>query len=275
MALSGSSIGWRLRNVQRNTIEGLWRRACAPPGSAERKGLPDRCDRTWFVQTFCGGEDDPSSRGEDPIWHLVTSFMQYDSVALCAAVPALRRAYFTPHAVAAADGTVHHVIGFSADNPNVSDSAGLVRFLRKGFTGGIVHSKQSKSHVIVCLQLRQDNLTDCRMLCLMLRALWDRDVIECMGIILTVDTSTAAAAAEHGDSEDGQHTDEQARDDDERPRNKTRDKIFSEDDADSLSKQVDYLRHTLLAVGMGHIHVQPALGIHLQSLGALASHMRC
>lgn len=91
-------------------LESLWRRACAPAGSAERAGLPVRCDSSWFVQTFCGGEkkatmslseksvrclrgdgDEDGGRGggggdggsaplaihrsgDDPIWDAVASF---------------------------------------------------------------------------------------------------------------------------------------------------------------------------------------------------------
>eukprot|EP00966_Prymnesium_polylepis_P006513 149317-Prymnesium_polylepis.1 len=71
LALSGSSIGWRLRNVQRESIEGLWARACATLDSDERKGLPARCDRAWFLKTFCGNKDAGNRSGSDPIWHLI------------------------------------------------------------------------------------------------------------------------------------------------------------------------------------------------------------
>lgn len=45
LAQTGSPIGWRLRKRQRDAIERLWRRACAPPGSPEREGLPERCNK--------------------------------------------------------------------------------------------------------------------------------------------------------------------------------------------------------------------------------------
>ena len=95
LALTGSSIGWRLRNSQRASIDQLWQRACSPD-PAVRKGLPPRCDRKWFINTFCGGEDDSSRCCADTAWDLVTGFMQYDTIALLAAVPAIREKYFAP-----------------------------------------------------------------------------------------------------------------------------------------------------------------------------------
>mmetsp|Transcript_8387 Transcript_8387/g.18791 ORF Transcript_8387/g.18791 Transcript_8387/m.18791 type:complete len:1311 (+) Transcript_8387:243-4175(+) len=95
LALTGSSIGWRLRNSQRASIDQLWRRACSLDPKV-RNGLPPRCDRKWFIGTFCGGDDDPSRCCADTAWDLVTGFMQYDTIALLAAIPAVREIYFDP-----------------------------------------------------------------------------------------------------------------------------------------------------------------------------------
>ena len=118
LALTGSSIGWRLRNSQRASIDQLWQRACSTD-KENRCGLPPRCDRKWFIgkfncrhnctlrmrshqaclaheDTFCGGEDDPSRCCSDTAWDLVTGFMQYDTLALLAAVPVVREKYFSP-----------------------------------------------------------------------------------------------------------------------------------------------------------------------------------
>jgi inosine-uridine nucleoside N-ribohydrolase len=95
LALTGSSIGWRLRNSQRCSIDQLWRRACSLDPEI-RQGLPLRCDRKWFINTFCGGVDDQSRCSADTAWDLVTGFMQYDTIALFAAVPAIREQFFDP-----------------------------------------------------------------------------------------------------------------------------------------------------------------------------------
>ena len=52
---TGSPIGDRLQKAQRKTINALFVRACAPEGSAVRAGLPARCTREWFCNTFCNG----------------------------------------------------------------------------------------------------------------------------------------------------------------------------------------------------------------------------
>eukprot|EP00956_Cyclotella_meneghiniana_P014770 scaffold22285_cov70-Cyclotella_meneghiniana.AAC.2 len=95
IALTGSSIGWRLRNSQRSSIDQLWRRACSDDPDV-RLGLPSRCNRKWFIDTFCGGDDDESRCSEDTAWDLVTGFMQYDTLALLAAIPGVREQYFDP-----------------------------------------------------------------------------------------------------------------------------------------------------------------------------------
>ena len=95
LAQTGGPIGWRLRNMQRATIESLWVRACAAGDAPERQGLPARCDKAWFLTTFCGGAGTERNAAE-PIWDLVTSFNMYDSLALLAAIPVLRHRFFMP-----------------------------------------------------------------------------------------------------------------------------------------------------------------------------------
>ena len=95
LAVTGSSIGRRLCDSQRSSIDQLWQRACSSDPEV-RKGLPLRCDRTWFINTFCGGVDDSSRCTAGSAWELVTGFMQYDTMALLAAIPVMREKYFTP-----------------------------------------------------------------------------------------------------------------------------------------------------------------------------------
>ena len=73
MAKTNHPIGKRLRDTQRESIEGLWKRATAPDGP-DRIGLPARCDKDWFCNTFCGGNGKTRSR-EESIWDLVLSFV--------------------------------------------------------------------------------------------------------------------------------------------------------------------------------------------------------
>ena len=73
MAATGHPIDKRLRDTQRASIEGLWKRACAPEGS-ERIGLPARCDKAWFCNTFCSGKGEERT-ADDSVWDLIVSFM--------------------------------------------------------------------------------------------------------------------------------------------------------------------------------------------------------
>ena len=73
LALTGSAIGSRLRNSQRSGFDQLWRRVSSNDPDV-RMGLPPRCDRVWFINTFCGGDDDSSCSCEDSLWDLVRGF---------------------------------------------------------------------------------------------------------------------------------------------------------------------------------------------------------
>ena len=84
MAATGSPIAKRLLHKQRSSIEELLKRANAE--GAERRGLPARCDKAWYVKTFLKGRG--LDRGADEsIWDLVQNFNMYDPMALLLAVP--------------------------------------------------------------------------------------------------------------------------------------------------------------------------------------------
>merc|ERR1712216_897214 len=70
-----NQIAQRLREAQRSSIEKLWQRAVATTPE-ERQGLPGRCDKAWFCQTFCQGAG-MDRKGTDTIWDLVSSFNMY------------------------------------------------------------------------------------------------------------------------------------------------------------------------------------------------------
>lgn len=74
MAATGHPIGKRLRDTQRESIEGLWKRACSE--GADRLGLPARCNKAWFISTFLNKSKKARARNaDDSIWDLVSSFM--------------------------------------------------------------------------------------------------------------------------------------------------------------------------------------------------------
>ena len=122
MASSGADIGEHLKDVQRTSIESLWRKANGPPSSAARGHLPARCDKDWFIGTFCASSSKAAMLdGNSPIWDHVTGFNMYDPLALLAATPAMRHLFhFVEHTVG---GTVHRVAGISAESPGVTVQA--------------------------------------------------------------------------------------------------------------------------------------------------------
>lgn len=213
LALTGSSIGFRLRSAQRDSIEQLWQRACAPDGSDAREGLPDRCDRSWFLDTFCSGSDGIDAKtghvrgGGDPVWDLVASFNQYDTIAILAAVPAMRAKFFEPLEckVAAtatnarhAEGTTHLVIGVTKDSTGVREEGkgALLQLLRQGYVDGLrANLRIAKEQLVVVTGPRQLE-HDIRLMCLTLRALYDLGKVTCLGVV--VDDSSSAAAGDTG-----------------------------------------------------------------------------
>ena len=53
MASHAGAIGIKLEDLERTVFELLYQRACEPDRN-KRGGLPPRCDKEWFVNTFCG-----------------------------------------------------------------------------------------------------------------------------------------------------------------------------------------------------------------------------
>jgi len=172
LALTGSAIGIRLCNSQKSGIDQLWQRASSDDPEV-RKGLPPRCDRKWFTETFCGGNDDPSRGSDDSLWDLVTGFMQYDTLALLAAIPAVREMYFDPivlpplitadmeggaigsNSIRDAKSVLgigkfgkgtRRLIGISAKEHNLKEPALLVSLLKTGYRQGILCNHHIQPH---------------------------------------------------------------------------------------------------------------------------------
>jgi inosine-uridine nucleoside N-ribohydrolase len=129
MAATGHPVGVRLLSAQKLAIEELFRRACLPAGDALRLGLPDRCNMSWFVNTFCGGEG-ADRKPEEGIWDFIKTFNLYDPATLVATIPNLREHFFAPFVVEV-HGVEHLVIGVSAKSHNVRLPGELASFMRK------------------------------------------------------------------------------------------------------------------------------------------------
>jgi len=123
---TGHAVGKRLRDNQKDSLDGLWHRVNLPADDPERGGLPPRCDRNWFLTTFCSaqGQEVPA---KESIWSKVTQLNLYDAVAMLAAAGTDSQ-LFAPTSVSV-KGTEHQVIGISKDNSGVADPSGVARRL--------------------------------------------------------------------------------------------------------------------------------------------------
>lgn len=184
LASNGSWIGCRLRNAQRASIENLWARAASPSGSESRHGLPDRCDRAWFLNTFCAGVDAPGRGPSDTIWDLIAGFMQYDTVATLASIPILRDRFFTPCNVPGLHGVVHKVIGRTEQDHNIKSTEALSKFLNLGFKSGLEYNHMRKTEFVLMLQPRWANEAENYVALVVMRALFELGIFDCAGIVL-------------------------------------------------------------------------------------------
>lgn len=141
MAATGHPVGIRLRDAQRQAIEHLWTRACAPAGSPERKGLPDDRNTAWFCKAFLGGQGEGRT-GKDSIWDLVQTFMLYDPMTLIAAVPNLRNLFFSPY-VHENKGTENLIIGLDAERHGVLDGPKLASYMHSIMVASLMSAMES------------------------------------------------------------------------------------------------------------------------------------
>lgn len=129
LAATGHPVGIKLRNSQQGSIESLWQRACLPADDEGRAKLPNRCDKDWFCNTFCGGKGKDRT-GADSIWDVIQSFNLYDPMTLIAAVPELRERFYDPTVVKVGE-TEHLVIGVCDAVSGVKDAEALAQYMLK------------------------------------------------------------------------------------------------------------------------------------------------
>jgi len=137
MQATGSPIALRLFDVQRKSIEELWKR-CNSTGEA-RRGLPPRCSKEWYMKTFLGGQGADRSL-DDSIWDLVVHFNMYDPMALILAVPPLAWIFFdnTSSRVKIDEDKVQmRVIGVGPDKPDIKRPDVLRGFMLENLREGV------------------------------------------------------------------------------------------------------------------------------------------
>jgi len=118
MASVGNPIGQRLKQYQEESLQHLWQRAVMPVDAPERLSLPARCDKKWFLKTFCADIQAETVPNSQDIWPFVKTFQLYDPMALLASVPSLRHRHFTPK-ICAVNGTQHFIFGVTAEEHGV------------------------------------------------------------------------------------------------------------------------------------------------------------
>lgn len=129
LAATGHPVGIKLRDSQQGSIEALWQKVCLPVGHEGRAKMPERLNRDWFCDTFCGGKGKDRT-GEDSIWDLIQSFNLYDPMTLIAAVPELRERFYDPTVVKVGE-TEHLIIGVSDAISGVKDADALAEYMLK------------------------------------------------------------------------------------------------------------------------------------------------
>ncbi len=137
MSTTASPIAARLFQVQRKSIEELWKRANAA-GEA-RRGLPARCDKAWYCKTFLKGAGHERS-GDDSIWDLVSQLQMYDVLALLYAVPHLAWRFFDPIPLGVNQergGEAARIVGLSPSRTGIKCPEDLRQFVIDGLLDGL------------------------------------------------------------------------------------------------------------------------------------------
>ena len=113
MAAPGGLIGAKIYQAERDSLSTLWSRVCAAPDDPVRGDLPARCDRAWYIQTFCEGAAKlpPGADEFDAVWPMVQSVNLYSPIAVIGAMPFTTFKNFLHSAALDVRSATHHVIG--------------------------------------------------------------------------------------------------------------------------------------------------------------------
>merc|ERR1712187_816277 len=123
LASHGGDIGKQVYDVQHECINNLYKSACATD-PAERGRLPARCDKAWFVNSFCS--KDPEQNGD--VWPCISAFSVYNLLAILVALPPIVTTYVDPSMVEIR--TVKHaIIGESRDHQGIKDTDGVRKLM--------------------------------------------------------------------------------------------------------------------------------------------------
>lgn len=136
LATTGHPIGMWLRNMSEKSFAHLWERACLPSDDL-RRVLPARANKQWFQDTFCSGREVNPSQS---IWEQIDTLSLYDPVALLAAIPQCREAYFTPVDITV-NQTTHQIIGLNQQYSGVKDPTALKEYLQANLLSALSENR--------------------------------------------------------------------------------------------------------------------------------------
>ena len=127
LASKQNPISLRFNKCLSDMMNSMWRASNLPPNHEDREGLPNRCDRDWFLNTFSDGVDNDLS-AEDDIYDYVYTFNLYDPMALIASVDELCDKFYIPRIIEIKN-IPHKIIGVSPKETNIRDVSELREYL--------------------------------------------------------------------------------------------------------------------------------------------------
>jgi hypothetical protein len=127
LVLTGNPVGSGLQSRIVLMMQKMWEDANLPADDPRRGTFPNRCNRQWFIETFCGGVDPGISETEN-VLPFVLGYSPYDPCNFLAAMPEFRKKYLEPVTVTI-DGVDHQVIGLNAKADGVGDEKGFSQLI--------------------------------------------------------------------------------------------------------------------------------------------------
>ena len=224
VADGGSPIGWRLREVMKESMGKLWRDACSyvAPDPADTSGALTargrsgrrtssrasgprpltRRDKKWFCDTFCNGLGAEREETQS-MWDLIESFNVYDAIALVACVPELCARYLDPvmklspnKIINSSGATEHLVIGVDKKKNGISNPDGFRKFLMDSLDTGISLSERDEVPLIIISDPGQDQ--DDEMAMVLLRSLVEKGHAKCVGFVTNLQPAQDRARLARG-----------------------------------------------------------------------------
>lgn len=123
--LGQSAVAKAMESRQDDAQREMWRLVNLPLGHPDRGTLPGRCDREWFVSTYCNGTDPGDVEDIITTDNYSGKLTMYDPLNVAAA---LHPEMFDPIKVCI-NGVDHSVIGLSASQHGIKSADAIVEYV--------------------------------------------------------------------------------------------------------------------------------------------------